>query len=414
MLKASLESIECDEVVIKVLDVGEANAFFIKVQELINPPVPVSEPSIKWYKEAIVEAEAEFDSDASDSSSDEKDSVPAASIPDSTVSNQSITTDNLDLEALKDALSSTCLPSPAADPSKFKVDLKSISITCNPFSFTFSAALNYTASAAWHVILNALKLTHSSTDQPILTKWPRGPLKDPTTFGSSFSDASIAISPWELEYNMDVYLCPLRIKVNAQVLSDFLELHSRVNSLQPSTNQQPHSSNNEFTTPVAFFATVKVAPLAIKLDFFPTLQGAHVLLPPANLTGIPGIAGLCSALYRRWLPSLKSRAQVNRMLRSGVAPVRMSMRLGEGVVELIMLPGCLGTQSAARSADDARRAARKVAGEMIKGTAGVVEKIILVMGGAEEIPKPIAMISKNLQLMLDWVVVMEMDLMRKM
>ncbi len=389
MLKFDSKSVSCDEVEWKVIDLKEANSFLQSVQEIVNPPVPITEPQIKWHSTE----EEEFDSNE-DSSSEESEAVVETK-----QSNKEV-----DLDALKDALSSTLLPSSVVEDCKFKFDCKSLSIVCDPFKLNCSASVKYASSL--QVTFDHLSFIHQQLT--ILTRWPRGPLKGVSSFGSSFSDASVRIgSGEEQEYSMDVSLCPLRIKLNSAILSDLLELMStcNVNSNEQSSHSQSTNNSTQMIAPVAFFSVVKVAPVAIKLDFAPTLQGAHLLLPGATLTGIPGLAGLFSALHRLWLPSLKSRAQVNRMLRSGVAPVRMSMRLGQGVVELIMLPGAVGAQSAARSADDARRAAKKVAGEMIKGTAGVVEKIILVMAAAgdkEEMPRPVAVISQGLKVVAKW------------
>jgi hypothetical protein len=65
---------------------------------------------------------------------------------------------------------------------------------------------------------------------------------------------------------------------------------------------------------------------------------AHLSFPRVSLRGVQGFYQLYNSISTAWIPSIYDPQQIMGMVMSGISPIRTIAKLGEGIVDLIVLP----------------------------------------------------------------------------
>lgn len=349
----NFETIDCDALNFDITDEGEFKAFSEALQTILSPPLPLPNPQITHYPIAEVDAEVEkgLQDDIDEESFDNEMDETAA-----------IEVDNLDLEALQDAL---------LEPETILLDyrqitIKSVTFTSPDFHFRSKFSSKFTSDFSYFKgrITDFTLLFRS---HPFISRWNRKQaLSSLNTDQSAHIAFTLQASPTaNEEYQLKLAICPLHIQSNLEILNYFS---------QPSPLESGSQYQGQYRKEI-FFAQVHVESLAIKLDLPPTLNGAHLLLPGGVLRGVSGGGGLLRELSRLWLPSISSTSQLNRVLLSGVLPVRTTVQMSTGAIDLILLPAKMSKQSSAVSMGQARRACFQIGNGVINATSLIVNQL---------------------------------------
>lgn len=68
------------------------------------------------------------------------------------------------------------------------------------------------------------------------------------------------------------------------------------------------------------------------------LDRAKLFLPRVSARGIQGIDELIGSIVKMWMPSVYDPQQIVGMLLTGISPIRTVAKMGEGIIDLVVLP----------------------------------------------------------------------------
>ena len=345
-----------DESHFEIVSLDHFQSLTDTLQVLINPPIPLTDPELIVFETGF---EGEILEDEFEDKFEDEDKLQSIDFKSTYVDGEVV---SLNLNDLKDPMNDV---SSAATRNDFKFTFDCKSLTVKLTDFTFSAK-NASFASTWpqNLIfsLSTCQLFHQS-GPIVVERWQRGPLRESSsTFGSAH-DFHAHLSGND-EFQLKLSICPMRLKLSPSVIKSFDHLMQRNLSINQNQNQQQCQQQ-------IFFSHVLIPMVALKVDLPPALHGALFKLPGGHLRGVTGIGGLLAALDRLWVRKLQSGPQLNRVLRTGIVPIRTTIQVSKGLVDLILLPVMSTDASIAQSANQARRGMRRLSSELI-GTSALM------------------------------------------